>query len=143
MQGTSPITDQILRRIRNEFIEMPGPRLTVRQAQRLWGLDAETCRQAIKPLIEAKFLCSTGIECYRRLTECVVTFPASRTVRMGTPEAVIKYWLSGDLLLIGSPSPCGCRGSGCGTGVLPEIKQEMTRFARASNIDNRPLPFTA
>jgi hypothetical protein len=63
------VSEQILRRIRNEYIEMPGLKLTVRQAQRLWGLDAETCSQAIELLVEAKFLCRTGVECYTRLTE--------------------------------------------------------------------------
>jgi hypothetical protein len=36
-------TDQILRRIRAEFLEMPGMRLTFSQAKRLWGLDEQTC----------------------------------------------------------------------------------------------------
>lgn len=61
------VTDQILRRIRNEYIEMPGLRLTVCQAQRLWGLDEAMCRQVIELLIETKFLCRTGVEHYGRL----------------------------------------------------------------------------
>ena len=35
--------EDILRRIRGEYLEMPGLRLTSVQAQRLWGLDARTC----------------------------------------------------------------------------------------------------
>lgn len=60
------VSDQILRRIRNEYIEMPGLQLTVRQAQRLWGLDAETCSQAIELLVDAKFLRRIGAERYGR-----------------------------------------------------------------------------
>src|SRR5688572_20900769 len=37
------ISDQMLHRIFSEYLEMPGLRLTRRQAQRLWGLDEETC----------------------------------------------------------------------------------------------------
>jgi len=43
-------------RIRAEFIEMPGLRLTLEQAQRLWSLDCETCRRVLMLLVEAKFL---------------------------------------------------------------------------------------
>ncbi len=47
----------MLRRIRSEYLEMPGLCLTLKQAQRLWALDEETCREAIQLLVEAKFLC--------------------------------------------------------------------------------------
>jgi hypothetical protein len=33
---------ELLRRIRAEYLEMPGLRLTAPQAQRLFGLDSET-----------------------------------------------------------------------------------------------------
>jgi len=35
---------------------MPGLRLTVTQASRLWGLDDESCRRVIDVLIGASFL---------------------------------------------------------------------------------------
>jgi hypothetical protein len=43
-------------RVRNEFIEMPGLRLTVRQAARLWGLEPSACEEVIDALVEAAFL---------------------------------------------------------------------------------------
>ena len=49
-------TDAILRRIKAEFREMPGLRLTPAQATRLWGLDLDTCRTAIDTLVAAAFL---------------------------------------------------------------------------------------
>ena len=64
------ITDQMLRRIRSEYIEMPGLQLTIRQAQRLWGLDRCICEQVLNLLVEAKFLCRTGAEHYGRLRGC-------------------------------------------------------------------------
>jgi hypothetical protein len=37
----------VLQRIYSEFLEMLGLRLTWKQAQRLWGLDAATCLAAV------------------------------------------------------------------------------------------------
>lgn len=48
--------EQLLRRIRGEYSEMPGLRLTCEQAQRLWGLDAMTCARLLKSLVDSKFL---------------------------------------------------------------------------------------
>src|SRR4029450_7578964 len=47
-----PLED-ILRRIRGEYIEMPGHRLTVAQAQRLWGLDRAACDAVLGALVYA------------------------------------------------------------------------------------------
>lgn len=49
-------SDIVIRRIREEFREMPGLRLTPAQATRLWGLDLETCHAAIDQLVAAAFL---------------------------------------------------------------------------------------
>ena len=48
--------EALLRRIRGEFLEMPGLQLTSRQAQRLWGLDEGACTQLLSALLEAGFL---------------------------------------------------------------------------------------
>jgi hypothetical protein len=48
--------DAIVRRVRNEFHEMPGLRLTPAQATRLWGLERETCHEVIETLVAAAFL---------------------------------------------------------------------------------------
>jgi hypothetical protein len=47
-------------RIRGEFTEMPGLRLTVTQAQRRFGLDDATCEQVIDALVNAAFLHRRG-----------------------------------------------------------------------------------
>ena len=46
----------LVRRVRSEFIEMPGLRLTPAQAQRLWGLDAVACQRVIAALVACAFL---------------------------------------------------------------------------------------
>jgi hypothetical protein len=48
--------EPIVYRIREEFREMPGLRLTPAQATRLWGLEYHTCRRIIDSLVAAEFL---------------------------------------------------------------------------------------
>ena len=48
--------ERIVYRIREEFKEMPGLRLTPAQATRLWGLEHDACREVIDRLVEASFL---------------------------------------------------------------------------------------
>ncbi|OLC41565.1 MAG: hypothetical protein AUH43_24375 [Acidobacteria bacterium 13_1_40CM_65_14] len=48
--------EPIVRRVKEEFHEMPGLRLTPAQATRLWGLEQETCRAVIESLVAAAFL---------------------------------------------------------------------------------------
>ena len=43
-------------RIRGEFGQMPGMRLEVEQAMRLWSIDHATCRQALDDLVREGFL---------------------------------------------------------------------------------------
>ena len=49
----------VLRRVQGEYLEMPGLRLTIAQAQRLWGLDRAVCDALLGALVEAKFLFRT------------------------------------------------------------------------------------
>jgi hypothetical protein len=51
--------DDVIRRVQGEYIEMPGLRLTVAQAQRLWGLDRTACDTLLGALVDAKFLFRT------------------------------------------------------------------------------------
>jgi hypothetical protein len=52
-------TEEVLRRVQGEFLEMPGLRLTGAQAQRLWGLDTAMCEALLGALVDAKFLFKT------------------------------------------------------------------------------------
>jgi hypothetical protein len=53
------LTPQLLTRIRSEFSEMPGLRLTLQQARRLLNLDTITCAAALSVLEAAGFLAKT------------------------------------------------------------------------------------
>jgi hypothetical protein len=48
--------DPLLTRIRGEYQEMPGLRLTLTQASRLWHLDSATCEEALEELRLEGFL---------------------------------------------------------------------------------------
>ena len=48
-------SDELIRRVRGEFLEMPGLRVTPAEARRLWGLDDASC----SALLETEFLFQT------------------------------------------------------------------------------------
>jgi DNA-binding IclR family transcriptional regulator len=54
----------LLRRIRAEYQEMPGLRLTLWQASRLWGVDQDTCARVVASLTEEGFLTRTADGAY-------------------------------------------------------------------------------
>ena len=47
---------QVLRRVRAEYLEMPGLSLTAAQIQRLCGVDQGVCETALRILVESGFL---------------------------------------------------------------------------------------
>ncbi len=59
MPAMAPLSEDALRRIRGEYLEMPGLRLTMAQAQRLWNLDRQTCEQLLSSLVASRFLAKT------------------------------------------------------------------------------------
>jgi hypothetical protein len=52
--------DALLDRVRAEFLEMPGLRLTPEQAARLWSLEPSVCQFVIDALVGARFLQRTS-----------------------------------------------------------------------------------
>ena len=48
--------ERIVYRVREEFREMPGLRLTPAQATRLWGLEEPVCAAVIDRLVETAYL---------------------------------------------------------------------------------------
>jgi hypothetical protein len=51
--------DQLIRRVRSEYTEMPGLCLTAPQAMRLWGVDAEHVQRVADELVRTAFLART------------------------------------------------------------------------------------
>jgi hypothetical protein len=48
--------DAVLRRVRGEYREMPGMRLTIEQAMRLWSLDRTVCADTMDSLVASRYL---------------------------------------------------------------------------------------
>ena len=59
---------QLTQRIREEFAEVPGLQLTVKEASRFWALDEETCRQVLARLLETGFLARGADQRFRQST---------------------------------------------------------------------------
>jgi len=60
---------QLLHRIKAEYIEMPGLRLTVAQAGRLWSVDRPACLDLLERLINERFLQRRPDGTYSRVTD--------------------------------------------------------------------------
>ena len=78
--------DEVLIRVQGEFLEMPGLRLTTRQAGRLWGLDAGLCEALLGALVEAHFLFRTPDGAFMRI-ESAAPVKATLTLRKNTAVA--------------------------------------------------------
>jgi hypothetical protein len=50
---------EVVRRVRGEYLEMPGLRLTPAQARRLWRLDESACNAVLGALVDDRFLART------------------------------------------------------------------------------------
>jgi hypothetical protein len=59
----------VLARLRAEYLETPGLRLTAAQVQGLCGIEPTLCRSVLDALVEAKFLCVAPDGTYRRPTD--------------------------------------------------------------------------
>jgi DNA-binding IclR family transcriptional regulator len=63
----SAVTQSLLDRIRGEYREMPGMRLNLQQACRLWQLAPQTCEQLLTTLVAEGFLIQSEDGSFLRL----------------------------------------------------------------------------
>ena len=73
----------LVARIRGEFREMPGLRLTFSQACRLWQMDERTCEAVLNELLREQFLFKTRRGAYIALAcgrEPLKTAPVQRSI---------------------------------------------------------------
>lgn len=64
--------EQLFERIRAEFIEMPGMRLTAAQVERLAGEDRSICQSVLDDLVRSGFLCASANGSYARLSDASI-----------------------------------------------------------------------
>jgi hypothetical protein len=81
------IDDVLVQRVCGEFLEMPGMRLTPKQAGRLWGLDERTCIALLEFLVDEKFLSRSRDGGYGRCTDGAMPFPRPRMAKAGLDAA--------------------------------------------------------
>jgi hypothetical protein len=90
MNSKHSVEDALLHRVYSEFLEMPGLRLTCRQAQRLWGLDELTCLRLLESLVDARFLCRLPHGMYARLSEGRLTHPRLRAIKARDEDEISR-----------------------------------------------------
>ena len=73
----------LLDRIRGEYREMPGLRLTLPQAERLWQIDHDDCEAALNTLVQEGFLGVTEDGTY-------VALPITARVRLKPLKARLE-----------------------------------------------------
>ncbi len=56
MLMVNSVDGALLHRVRMEYLEMPGLALTIKQASRLWNLDASLCDRVLTELVREQFL---------------------------------------------------------------------------------------
>jgi hypothetical protein len=66
MRMLTTTTFKLVQRIREEFEEVPGLRITIDQGVRFWALEVEMCQFVLTHLHETGFLVKTGDGRYRR-----------------------------------------------------------------------------
>ena len=71
MEAAASEEDSLLRRMRAEWSEMLGMRLTTAQAARLWALDHSTCERVLEALVQSRFLARTRDGIYAKRGESV------------------------------------------------------------------------
>lgn len=81
------VAEDMLRRVRGEFLEMPGLRLTEAQARRLWGLDAAMCSALLAALVDARFLFRTRDGAFMRIEHAAPLKASVRPRMERTPAA--------------------------------------------------------
>ncbi len=79
----------LVTRIRGEYLEMPGLRLTLEQAQRLCGVERTLCKRVLDALVEAKFLCVRSDGAYARLIDGDVGRPRPAKADLRAEKRVV------------------------------------------------------
>ena len=79
--GTVAMTtiQDVLNRLRAEYMEMPGLRLKPEQVERLCGIEQTMCQLVLDRLVDEKFLCVNSDGHYARLTDGHHGHPARQT----------------------------------------------------------------
>ena len=84
------LNQEVLNRLRAEFLEMPGLRLKSEQVQRLCGVERTICQLALDSLVDAKFLCVKSDGAYGRLTDGEISLPRPAKADLRPDQRFVK-----------------------------------------------------
>ena len=73
--------DELTQRIRAEYLEDPGLRITGDQARRLFGIEREPCKAALKTLVDEQFLSVQANGSYGQSSDRPVQMRAANRTR--------------------------------------------------------------
>jgi hypothetical protein len=83
--------EDMLNRLRAEYLEMPGLRLTAAQMRRLRGIERMMCQSVLDALVDAKFLCMKSDGSYARLTSGdIIPRPRAAKAELGAGKRSVK-----------------------------------------------------
>jgi hypothetical protein len=82
--------NMMLKRVRAEYLEMSGLRLTLEQAQRLCGLERALCMMVLDALVDDKFLCMKSNGVYARVSDVEMSRPRAAKADLRPEQSVAK-----------------------------------------------------
>jgi len=82
--------EHLLNRIRAEYLEMPGLRLTFQQVQRLCGIEQTICHTVLDSLVDAKFLCVKSDGHYALSTDGQIPYPRAAKADLRLEQRFVK-----------------------------------------------------
>ena len=82
--------DDVVNRLRAEFLEMPGLRLTSGQVQRLCGVEQTLCQLGLESLVATKFLYVNADGVYARTTDGEMSRPRMARAGLGLPARLVR-----------------------------------------------------
>jgi hypothetical protein len=80
----------LVQRVRAEYLEMPGLWLKAEQVQRLCGIDRTICHLVLDALVNEKFLCVKPDGQYARLTEGHSSSPQPAKAELRIVRRLVK-----------------------------------------------------
>jgi hypothetical protein len=83
-------SERLLERIRAEYLEMPGLRLTLEQMQRLGGVERTLCKMVLDALVDEKFLCVKSDGAYARSADGEIAPPRPAKADLRPKERVVR-----------------------------------------------------
>ena len=98
--------EDVINRLRAEFLEMPGLHLKLEQVQRLCGIERTMCQMALDLLVGEKCLCVKSNGHYARLTDQAVSNRSA--FRKGI--VTLTLWMGTAVTLHRARRPAGPHG---------------------------------